>query len=64
MKAFLDKKLEKFLSRKLLVWITSTGLLLADAINGEQWVAVALIYIGLQGAADIAAKWKFGQQGN
>jgi hypothetical protein len=60
MKAFLDKKLEKFLSRKLLVWFTSTGLLLADSISGEQWVAVSLVYIGLEGAADIAARWKFG----
>ena len=60
MKAFLDSKLEKFLSRKLLVWLTATGLLLGRAIDGEQWVAIALAYICMQGATDAAARWKHG----
>jgi len=57
-KRIIDNFLEKYMSRKLLVWVTSTGLLLADKVDGEQWVAIALVYIGLQGAVDIAAKWK------
>jgi hypothetical protein len=60
-KAFADKHLERFLSRKLLVWITTTGLLIFDKINGEQWVAISLAYIGSQGIADIATAWKSGQ---
>ena len=61
MKAFVDRHLEKYLSRKLLVWMTTTGLLFADKLNGEQWVAIALAYIGSQGLADIATAWKSGQ---
>jgi hypothetical protein len=58
MKAFLDKHVSRFMSRKLLVWLTSTGLLVADKIDGEQWVALALAYVGVQGFADLATQWK------
>ena len=58
MKAFLDQHMSKLMSRKLLVWLTSTGLLIGDKINGEQWVALALAYVGVQGFADLAVKWK------
>jgi EamA domain-containing membrane protein RarD len=57
-KAFIDAHLERFMSRKLLVWLTTTGLLFADKLNGEQWIAVSLGYIGVQGIADIAARWR------
>ena len=61
MKAIIDKSLEKYLSRKLLVWITTTCLLVSGFVNSEQWVAIALAYIGSQGIADIAVAWKSGQ---
>lgn len=61
MKAFVDKHLARFMSRKLLVWLTTTGLLLTDYVNNDQWVAIALAYIGSQGLADIAVAWKSGQ---
>jgi len=60
-KAFADRHLEKFMSRKLLVWISTTALLLTEYVNSEQWVAIALAYIGSQGIADIAVAWKSGQ---
>jgi hypothetical protein len=60
-KAFADKHLERFMSRKLLVWLTTTCLLLTDYVNNDQWVAIALAYIGSQGLADIATAWKSGQ---
>jgi hypothetical protein len=60
-KAFADKYLEKFMSRKLLVWVSTTVLLVVDKLDGEQWVAIALAYIGSQGIADIATAWKSGQ---
>jgi len=63
-KAFADRHLEKFMSRKLLVWLTTTGLLFAEKLDGEQFVAISLVYIGLQGMADIAATWKSGQTSN
>ena len=58
MKQIIDKHLNKFISRKLLVWLCSTGFLLSGHITNEQWVALALAYVGIQGFADIAVKWK------
>ena len=60
-KAWADRHLERFLSRKLLVWITTTAFLYYDKIDGEQFVAISLAYIGSQGIADIATAWKAGQ---
>ena len=54
----LDKWMAKLISRKLLVWLTSTGFLVADLITNEQWMAVALAYVGVEGFADIAVRWK------
>ena len=58
MKAIIDRSLEKYLSRKLLVWITTTCLLVSGFVNSEQWVTVALAYLGSLGLADIATRWK------
>ena len=60
-KAFADKHLERFMSRKLLVWGSTTVLLIVDKLDGEQWIAISLAYIGSQGIADIATAWKSGQ---
>ena len=60
-KAFADRHLERFMSRKLLVWLSTTSLLLAEYVNSEQWVAISLAYIGSQGLADIATAYKSGQ---
>jgi len=57
----LDQWLGKWASRKLIVWGTSTALLAAGQLTSSDWVAVSLAYIGLQGAADIASKWKHGK---
>jgi hypothetical protein len=56
----IDSWLGKWASRKLIVWGTSTAFLAAGSVTSSDWVAVSLAYIGLQGAADIAAKWKHG----
>tara|TARA_R110000824_G_scaffold367722_2_gene556949 strand:+ start:434 stop:634 length:201 start_codon:yes stop_codon:yes gene_type:complete len=53
-----DKYLNKFISRKLLVWLSATAFLCTELITSEQWVAIALAYVGIQGFADIAVKWK------
>lgn len=58
MKQILDRNLNKFVSRKLLVWLTATGFLCTGFITNEQWVALALAYVGVQGFADIAVRWK------
>ena len=54
----LDSLIKRFSSRKLLVWVTTTILLLGEYVESSEWVAIALVYIGTQGAADIARKWK------
>jgi len=41
-----------------MVWFVSTGLLWAAKITPEEWTAIALGYIGIEGVADIAAKWR------
>jgi|TARA_R110000737_G_scaffold330680_1_gene346536 hypothetical protein len=56
--AFLDSKLSKFISRKFLVWLSSSGLLLANKIDGEQWVYISMIYIGTQAVIDSFLQWK------
>ena len=56
--ALLDSKLKKFISRKVLVWLSASGLLMWDKINGEQWVYVSMIYIGTQAVIDSFLQWK------
>ena len=50
----------KFISRKLLVWITSTILLGLNKITPEEWTALSLGYVSIEGFADLAVKWKKG----
>ncbi len=58
----LDKWVAKLISRKLLVWSVSTGFLAFDLITNDQWVAIALAYVGVEGFADIAIRWKSAKQ--
>ena len=57
-KAFVDKNLERFMSKKLLVWLTTTGLLMTDHVNSEQWMVIATAYVGTQGFIDAVARFK------
>ncbi len=54
----IDADIGKFVSRKLLVWVVTTGLLFADKITGDQWIAISLAYIGAQAAVSAATAWK------
>ncbi len=57
----IDKGINKLLSRKLMVWSTATYLMLfTNSLQSEDWVAISLAYIGIQGLADIATKWRHG----
>jgi hypothetical protein len=60
-KALLDGLLARLTSRKLLVWLTATGLSLAGTVTSEDWVAVSLVYIGSQALVDIASAWRHGR---
>jgi|TARA_Y100000296_G_C4996650_1_gene168053 hypothetical protein len=59
-KAFLDKHLERFISRKFLAWGTATYLVILGGVTSDDWVAVTLVYIGSEALVDIAARWKHG----
>lgn len=60
-KPFADKMMGKVISRKFTVFSLATIFLYLGSITGEQWVAISLGYIGIQGIADIATQWKFGK---
>ena len=60
MRHTLDKLLSKLISRKLMVWGTATGLLAFANLSSSDWVAISLVYIGSQGAVDLAKAWKHG----
>ena len=57
-KGFLDKGLEKFVSRKLLVWVTATGLATTSFLTSEDWVMISALYIGGQSVIDAIVKLK------
>jgi len=54
----LDIITEKAISRKFLVWVVSSALLFFGKIDPDSWVAITLGYVGIEGFADIAVKWK------
>ena len=62
MRQAIDKTLNKLLSRKLLVWLTATSFMFLDVVplESSDWVAISLAYIGLEGLADIATRWRHG----
>ena len=63
MKNVLDNALNKIMSRKLMVWLTATTFMLLNVVPlaSEDWVAISLAYIGIEGLADIATRWKHGK---
>ena len=53
-----DLVTEKYVSRKLLVWVTATVMLGMGNITPDEWTAITLGYVGIEGMADLAVKWK------
>ena len=53
-----DQFQAKIISRKLLVFIAATCLLIWSTLDPETWAMIAVIYIGGQSAIDIAKVWK------
>jgi hypothetical protein len=54
----LDRLVEKMISRKFLVWLTATGLLVFSDLQSGDWVIISAIYIGGQTVIDGIAKLK------
>jgi len=55
---WLDGKMDKFISKKFLVWLVATGFLIAGLIDKEQWYFITVAYVGIQGLADGAKNLK------
>ena len=51
--AVFDNVLSRLTSRKLLVWLTGSGLLYTGGLQSSDWVAISLVYIGSQAAVDL-----------
>ena len=61
-KAFADRHVERFISRKFLAWLTATCLCAYGTVTSDNWVAVTLAYIGTQALVDMATQWKHGNK--
>jgi hypothetical protein len=46
-----------------MVWTTATGFMFMDSVPlaSADWVAISLAYIGIEGLADIATRWRHGK---
>ena len=61
-KGALDALQEKVVSRKLLVFLTATGLLIGAGLDPDTWGMIAMFYIGGQSAIDAVQVWRHGKQ--
>ena len=61
-KGVLDAVQEKLISRKLLVFLTATGLLYWSDLDPETWGMIAVMYITGQSIIDAVKAWKWGGQ--
>ena len=59
-KGVLDAAQEKLASRKLLVFLTATALMLWAGLDADIWGMIAMCYIGGQSVIDFAKSWKHG----
>ena len=56
--ALLDRGVQKLTSRKLLVWLTATGLMAWGGLESADWVIIAGLYLGGQSVIDAIVKLK------
>jgi uncharacterized membrane protein len=56
MKARIDAFLNSWISKKLMVFIVASFGLFSGTLMSSEWVNVAIVYIGTQGALDIVMK--------
>jgi hypothetical protein len=53
-----DKFIEKMISRKFLVWVTATTLMITSGLESSDWVIISALYIGGQAVIDGIATLK------
>ena len=56
--ALLDWGISKLTSRKLLVWITATALMVVGGLESADWVVISGLYVGGQSVIDAIVKLK------
>ena len=56
--ALLDRGIQKLTSRKLLVWLTATGLMAWGGLESADWVIISGLYLGGQSVIDAIVKLK------
>tara|TARA_Y100000034_G_C6881905_1_gene404264 strand:- start:1656 stop:1874 length:219 start_codon:yes stop_codon:yes gene_type:complete len=59
-KGYLDRIVEKVISRKFTVFLTATALLMWSNLTSDTWGMIAVVYIGGQSVVDIAQMWRHG----
>lgn len=57
-KAFFDKNIERLISRKFLVFVIATIGVAIGFIDADNWTSIAIAYVGVEGFADLASRWK------
>ena len=58
MKNLADTIVNKLISRKLMVFITSIIALFMDKINGDNWIIISTAYIGTEAIIDAVVRLK------
>ena len=58
MKSFLDRHVNRFVSKKLLVWTVATVFFSLGMLPAPVWMQLTMVYIGSQAAVDIVKKLK------
>jgi hypothetical protein len=54
----IDRILNKFISRKLMVFLIACIALFAGDLTSQDWVIIATAYVSIQGFTDIVTKLK------
>jgi hypothetical protein len=60
-RSLLDRLLQKAISRKLLVFLTATGLMTFSTLDSETWGLIAVVYIGGQSVVDMMKAYRHGE---
>jgi len=58
MKSFADKYINKFISKKLTVFVVGTIFLSIGNLESTEWMQLAIAYVGTQGFLDIVVAYK------
>lgn len=57
-KAKLDKFINKWASRKLLVFVVASSALFSGHLSAAEWITISIVYVGVQGASDVVERFK------